>query len=148
VLLSKLPSAEDSAMIARDMERLRSEFAAAEDDSLFLLQQGSERPYSSSWFRADELEPELSSALFESPSPGSIVGPIFAGGSVHLVRVQDVRQAEQPVIRARHILVRSSTPDPEIEQRLLDIRAQIEGGASFEAMARQHSQDNTCVDRR
>jgi peptidyl-prolyl cis-trans isomerase D len=143
VLISKMPSAEDSAMIARDMERLREEFAAAEDDSLFLIQRGSERPYSSSWFRADELEPELASAIFDSPSAGSIVGPVFAGGSVHLVRVQEVRQAEQPVIRARHILVRSSTPDPEIEQRLNGIRNQIEGGASFDAMARQHSQDNT-----
>jgi peptidyl-prolyl cis-trans isomerase D len=143
VLMSKMPSAEDSALIARDLERLRSEFAAAEDDSLFLLRQGSERPYSSSWFSADELESELASVVFDNPTAGQIVGPVFAGGSVHLVKIQDVRQAEEPVIRARHILVRSSAADPEVEQRLVDIRNQIEGGASFEAMARQHSQDNT-----
>lgn len=143
VLLSKMPSAEDSAMIARDMELLREEFAAAEDDSLFLIQRGSDRPYSSSWFRADELEPELASAVFDSPTAGSIVGPVFSAANVHLVSIQEVREAEEPVLRARHILMRSSAPDPDIEQRLGDIADQIRGGASFEAMAREHSQDNT-----
>lgn len=145
VLLSKMPSAEDSALIVQDLERLRTEFAATDDDSLFLVRQGSERSYTSSWFRADELEGDLASAVFENPQPDQIVGPVFAGGSAHLVKIQDVRPAEEPVIRARHILLRSSSPDPAIEQRLIEIRGEAEAGADFAQLASRYSEDNTAT---
>lgn len=143
VSISKMPSEEDSLLLRQEMERLRTQFAEAEDDSLFLQRHGSEQDYSSAWFSADELEPELAAAVFEDPTPGEIVGPVFAGGSVHLIKIRDVRPAEEPVIRARHILLRSSDEEGDAQQRLQEIAEQIEGGAEFAEMARRHSQDNT-----
>lgn len=141
--ISKMPSEEDSLLLQREMERLAEQFATADDDSLFLSRHGSESTYSSDWFRADDLEPDLAAAVFDSPTTGEVVGPVFAGGSVHLVKIQEIRQAESPVIRARHILLRSTDDSDDAQQRLQDIRTQIEGGADFAEMARRHSQDNT-----
>lgn len=143
VMLSKSPAEEDSLLLMNEMNRLRQEFAQAEDDSLFLVRQGSTRPYTVDWFSADDLAPELASAVYENPVAGRLVGPVFAGGSVHLAKIQDVRPASEEMIRARHILLRSSSEDVEVESRLADIRRQIEGGADFASMARQHSEDNT-----
>ncbi len=143
VMLSKSPAEEDSLLLLNEMNRLRQEFAQAEDDSLFLVRQGSTRPYTVDWFSADDLAPELASALYENPVAGRLVGPVFAGGSVHLAKIQDVRPASEEMIRARHILLRSSSEDAEVESRLADIRRQIEGGADFASLARRHSEDNT-----
>lgn len=143
VMLSKSPAEEDSLLLLNEMNRLRQEFAQAEDDSLFLVRQGSTRPYTVDWFSADDLAPELASALYENPVAGRLVGPVFAGGNVHLAKIQDVRPASEEMIRARHILLRSSSEDAEVESRLADIRRQIEGGADFASLARRHSEDNT-----
>ncbi|MFW5972710.1 MAG: peptidylprolyl isomerase [Bacteroidota bacterium] len=144
VTVSKLPSEEDSLAIQREMERLRPQFADAEDDSLFLVRNGSEQQYSDEWFGPAELEPDLASAVFESPEPGEVVGPVFAGGSVHLAKILDVRSGE-PAIRARHILIRGTEESDDARQQLEEIRERVEGGASFAAMARQYSQDNTAA---
>ena len=143
VTLSKSPAEEDSLLLLNEMNRLRQEFSQAENDSLFLVRQGSTRPYTVDWFSADDLAPELASALYENPVEGRLVGPVFAGGSVHLAKIQDVRPADEEMVRARHILLRSSSEDAEVETRLADVRRQIEGGADFAEMARLHSEDNT-----
>src|SRR5690625_1530905 len=92
VMLSKSPAEEDSLLLLNEMNRLRQEFAQAEDDSLFLVRQGSTRPYTVDWFSADDLAPELASALYENPVAGRLVGPVFAGGSVRLADIR--RQIE------------------------------------------------------
>src|SRR5690554_4698727 len=87
VTVSKLPTAEDSSLVISELERARERFAIAENDSLFLIQNGSERPYTSAYFKADDLDPEIADAVFSNPEPGRIVGPIVAGGEAHLVKI-------------------------------------------------------------
>ncbi len=141
---SKVPTPADSAAIRAELERLEPSFASAEDDSTFLVRNASQRPFSDAWFAAGELDPELAEAIFPNPEPGTVLGPIMAGGQAHLIKVRDVRPAENEAVRAQHILLSSPEEDETLRQMLVDIRNRIESGeADFESMARQHSQDGS-----
>lgn len=149
VLSSKAPTAEDTTLIVSELERLRERFAEAENDSLFLVRNGSERAYTSAYFRPDELEEDLAKAVFESPEAGEIIGPIFSGDVAHLVKIKDVRPAEEPAVRARHILVRAPEDDEQAraaaKQVLDDVQDRIEGGEAFADLAREISDDGTAA---
>ena len=141
VALSKQPSAEDTSAVLDDLNQLRDEFAATDNDSLFLAENASQRDFSSSFSTADELEAPVASALYPNPEPGTIVGPIVAGQAAHLVKVLDTRPAEEVALHARHILLRSSNENEQVAQQARDIIQQIRDGADFAALARQYSDD-------
>lgn len=141
--ISKMPTAQDSVLLAREMERLAEQFARTDDEASFLERHGSQTNYTDTWYRADDLEPELASEVFDAPTVGEVVGPVFSGDTVHLVKVQESRPADEPVLRARHILLRSGDGTDDARQRLQEIRDEIENGADFETMAQLHSQDGT-----
>ncbi len=92
--IPKTATAQDTALVREDLERLRAEFAEAENDSLFLARNLSEQPYTGAYFTADELNPQIAEAVFEDPEAGRVIGPVFTGGVAHLIKIQDVREAE------------------------------------------------------
>lgn len=144
VTRSKQPSPEDSVALESELNRLKPQFAEAEDDSMFLARNASQLPFSDAWFAANDLEEDIASAIFPDPEVGTVYGPIFSGDQAHLVKVRDAQPAEQPALRAQHILMRSPEDNAEIRQQLVDIRERIEADeATFEAMARQFSQDGS-----
>ncbi|RMH68296.1 MAG: peptidylprolyl isomerase [Bacteroidetes bacterium] len=147
VSLPKVPSAADTAAVLDDLERLRDRFAAAEDDSLFLVRNGSERPYTSATFRADELEAPIADAVFANLEPGRIVGPILSGNQYHLIKIQSVEPADEPVVRARHILLRAPEGNEaaraEARARANELRQRILDGESFADLAREFSEDGS-----
>ena len=59
VAISKDPTSGDSAAVFSDIEELRAAFEETEEDSLFLLRNGSERPYADVYFKPNELGLEL-----------------------------------------------------------------------------------------
>lgn len=144
---SKVPPPEDTALVVRELESLRESFAAAEDDSLFLALNASDRPYTDAYFRRDELDEDLAEAVFANPTPGEIIGPVFSGGMAHLVKILDVRAPQETAVRARHILFRAGKDDADARARAreqaLDVKRQIQNGADFAEMARQYSSDGT-----
>ncbi|GMQ82841.1 MAG: peptidyl-prolyl cis-trans isomerase [Rhodothermia bacterium] len=91
VTRSKSPTAADSAAILGDIEDLRDRFSTAENDSLFLVRNGSERPYTDAFFRRDELDDEIANVVFENPVAGKVVGPIVSQDQAHLVKILEVR---------------------------------------------------------
>ena len=143
--LSKDPTPEDSALVINDLERLRERFVEAEDDSLFLARNASERPFSDAYFRADELDEAVALAVFENPEAGRVVGPILAGNEGHLIKILDARPSEEPAVRAQHILVRAAEGDATARaaarQELEEARARIAAGADFADVAREVSDD-------
>ncbi len=147
VTVSKNPTAEDTAAVVHDLEQLRDAFARATDDSLFLARNGSERPYTDAYFRRDELDEAIAKPVFEDPTPGKIVGPVFADGMAHLIKIIDVRPAEEVAVRARHILFRAPEDNPtaraEARRKALDVLRELRNGADFAALARLHSEDGT-----
>lgn len=147
VTLSKAPSSEDTLAIKNELNEVKVRFAEAENDSAFLAQNGSEAPYTGQYYGPDDLSPGLASAIFDNPQAGKIVGPIIDGSEAHVIKIQDVRSAEAPAIRARHILIRAAEGDEaartQARQEAEQIKQQINSGASFETMARQHSDDGS-----
>ncbi len=141
VTLTKEPTSEDTAQVAEDLNQLREEFAAADNDSLFLADNASIRDYSDSFSSADELEGPIADVLYPNPEVGEIVGPVFAANAAHLVKVVETRPAEAPVIHARHILIRSEEPNAEKRQLAQDLTQRAESGEDFAALAREYSDD-------
>jgi peptidyl-prolyl cis-trans isomerase D len=142
---SRNASPEDSTRILEDLERLRPRFAAAEDDSLFMARNASDRPYLSDWFTADDLDDAVASAVFSDPTPGRIAGPVFSRDEAHLIKIQEVRAADETVVRASHILFRAPEDDPAVQERANEITRQSDAGADFAAMARQYSDDGSAA---
>jgi len=141
VSLSKEPTAEDTAQVVEDLNDLREEFAASDNDSLFLDENASRRDFSDTFSSADELEGAIADALYPNPEAGEIVGPVFAANAAHLVKVVDTRPAEAPVIHARHILIRSEEPNAESRQLAEELKERAESGEDFAALAREYSDD-------
>lgn len=102
---------------------------------------------------ADRL-PELFVESTRALSAGAIVGPVRSPAGFHVLKVIEKRQAGLPDItvnetRARHILLRLSPQLTEADAvaRLATFRQQlVSGQATFEALAREHSQDGSAQD--
>lgn len=101
--------------------------------------------------RPAERLPSLFVDATRSLSVGAIAGPLRSPAGFHILKVLDKRQAGMPDVnvtqtRARHILLR---PDGQLTQadavaRLNGWRQQLASGqGSFEALAREHSQDGS-----
>ena len=78
--------------------------------------------------------------------PGEVSEPIGSPAGFHLVRVNDVREGSDVVVkevRARHIVIETSEfiSSEQARQRIEEVKRQIADGASFAQMARQHSDD-------
>lgn len=145
----KKPTAEDSAIVMKDLEDLRASFAEATDDSVFLARNGSDTPFADSWVRPDELDQTLSDAVFANPVVGAVVGPVIAGGKAHLVKIRGLRAPEEVAVRARHILFRAAEGDDAAKQAARkqagDILARIRAGEDFAEMARTYSTDGSAA---
>jgi len=95
--------------------------------------------------------PELFVNAAASAAAGSVVGPVRSGAGFHVLKVLAREQvglpdAWLPQTRARHILLRPSANLSEAQamaqmQRWRD--SIVAGRATFEALARQHSQDGS-----
>jgi peptidyl-prolyl cis-trans isomerase D len=147
VSLDKSPTSQDTLAILDDLSDLRDAFAAAEDDSLFLARNGSERPYSDAYFRPDELEDAISDAVFDNPTVGAVVGPLVSGNQAHLVKIADVRAPEETAVRARHILFPAPEGDDaarsEARSKARDVLRELRAGGDFAELAREHSSDQS-----
>lgn len=80
---------------------------------------------------------------------GGIVGPIRSAAGFHILKVIDKSASGVPAVvtqnHARHILLRTSPQLGEREAaiRLTELRQRMEGGARFEDLARQYSEDGS-----
>jgi peptidyl-prolyl cis-trans isomerase SurA len=99
---------------------------------------------------ADRL-PDLFVQATRALPTGGIAGPLRSPAGFHVLRVNDKGQAGLPPAsvvqtRARHILLRTGPQLTEAQAvaRLEQYRSDIQAGrASFEELARQHSQDGS-----
>jgi peptidylprolyl isomerase/peptidyl-prolyl cis-trans isomerase D len=147
VTLSKTPTAEDTTAVFRSLERNREAFATAQDDSLFLARNSSQRSFSRNYLTPVQMDEAVAESVYANPTPGRIVGPVSGGNLAHLVKIRDTNPAENAYVHASHILLQASEPDSEVRNRLASIRDSIDAGAAtFAEMARRHSQDQSASD--
>lgn len=99
------------------------------------------------WLSLNAMPTLFANAIEQNPQAGSIIGPLRSGVGFHILRVHDVRgaqQAQETEVRARHILIQPSVilSESRARQLLEDIRRQIVNGEkSFGELAAEHSAD-------
>ena len=97
------------------------------------------------WRRVEQL-PTLFAEQAVKMSRGEISDPIRSPAGFHIFRLVDTRGDEkvlQDQMLVRHILIKPNEirSDSEAQQQAQDIYQQLENGASFEALAKAHSDD-------
>lgn len=90
--------------------------------------------------------PSLFSEAVISLQPGEHAGPLRSGNGFHILKMIDRRGDAQKIVeqyRTRHILLKSSAIRSSEQSLALarELRTRIEQGASFEELAREHSDD-------
>lgn len=100
--------------------------------------------------RPAERYPSLFAESVAKAPVGGIVGPVRSAAGFHILKVIDRSASGVAAVvnqnHARHILLRSSPQMSERQaaERLAELRQRIESGqASFEQLAREHSQDGS-----
>ena len=142
IAFDRTASAEDSSRVLGEMNTLRTGLASAADPAAFVASQTYDADTAPTFVSPADLPAAVATALFRDPTPGRVVGPIVDGGQASLVRITGVRDAEEPILRARHILLPTGQ-----EEQARELKARIESGAiSFAAAARQFSEDGSKVD--
>lgn len=99
------------------------------------------------WRDLNSMPREFAEAITQL-SPGEFSQPVRSPGGLHVIRVNDYRDRQQVMAeeyRANHLMI---TPNELISQReamekIRDLRQQIENGADFATLAREHSDDDT-----
>ena len=132
------PSKEDSVYVAEDMESLKKEFAASERDSLYAEANTEGNVYFNT-YHAGDLPAQLGQE--GTLTKGAVYGPYMGGNGYMLYKVSDIYEDTVAYAKASHILIKGE--DAEAKQKAQNILNEIKGGASFEAMAREHGTDGT-----
>lgn len=141
-----VPSSKDSAVVRNELEDMRKEFAATQNDSDYVRVQ-SDRPTGIDvpLSRAD-FSPAAGAVVFSpgNAKPGSVIGPVADNGYYRMLKVKKIAAGE-PVARASHILLRfnpSSRDDvASVRARMVTIYKKLQEGVPFEVLAREYSQD-------
>ena len=139
------PSGSDSASIRKEIDELVAQFAAAENDSLF-VNANSDVPFNGTYQNAGSLPEQLKGQSLEE---GKVFGPYSDNGAYTIYKVMDVNDNGKPSARASHILIRPENTTPEAKaaakKKAEGLLAKIKGGADFSLMAAQNGQDGTAA---
>ena len=101
------------------------------------------------WRSLDEIPTAFGSQI-RALQPGQVFGPVRGASGFQLVKLVEVRSAAQAGPQmvtqydARHILVRSGPgemTDEQAKARIDTLAARLAGGADFQTLARENSQD-------
>lgn len=96
------------------------------------------------WRKLDDL-PGLFQDLAQQLSRGETADPLRSPSGWHIVKMMDRRGAELVLeqTKARHILIKPSAilSDQQAREQIRELKADVEAGEDFAALARQYSED-------
>lgn len=143
VAISIHPSPEDSAFFRQELEKIKTEFQTVEDDSTF-ARINTDGTNAFQAYKIGELPARLQSNV-SNLSEGDVRGPYYDDGSYRLFKISSIEEDTIYSARASHILIRADGEEADAKaaarQEAERILKEIQAGASFEEMARQHSDD-------
>lgn len=144
VTFSVAPSKEDSATLYNQIKSLARALGAAQNDSVFAQQNSDVRvPL---YMTAGEM-PEQLRASVPSFAPGGIYGPFREGNTYYIYKYGGTKRDTSFTARASHILIRpvarTDSAKAQARQKAEALLRQIQGGASFEALAQTNSADGS-----
>ncbi|MCW5910160.1 MAG: SurA N-terminal domain-containing protein [Cyclobacteriaceae bacterium] len=138
-------SAEDSLQIREDLKALAEGFKTTPDDSLYASTntEGHE-PFVK--YNVSNL-PELLADQKDNLVAGTVYGPLLDGDSYKVIKLVKIGRDTTGTAKASHILIRwddeSDAARKTAKENARKILAEIKGGASFAAKAREHGTDGT-----
>lgn len=144
---SAAPTAADSLNARNEINALKDEFKTTTNEAAFLNKVGTDIPYYDSYISRKTLQiPQKDSVL--GMGIGNIYGPYVDGKNYTIAKLLGVKQWSDST-SVRHILVATNNPqngqqvrDDSAAKKTIDsISAAIKGGASFEALCAQYSDD-------
>jgi peptidyl-prolyl cis-trans isomerase D len=141
------PSAEDSASVKEDAEKLAREFASSTEDSTFAaVNTEGESPFVR--YNVATLPSALASNR-AGLKAGQMFGPTLESGSYKIMKVSRVTTDTIYQMKANHILIKWDNDTPEgkkaAREKARKILNDIKGGASFAAKAREFGTDGTAT---
>lgn len=157
ILLRLEPDADEATVKRRMAEAEQIARRARDTGFADLAREVSEAPDAADggnlgWRPADRL-PQIFADAVTPLSAGEVTGPLRSPAGLHVIKLIGKRQGGSAVgeefgqTHVRHILLRaqSETERAEATRRLTEFRRRIEGGESFEELARQFSIDGSAI---
>ncbi|RYY37145.1 MAG: peptidylprolyl isomerase [Sphingobacteriaceae bacterium] len=140
------PTKEDSAAVKAQVEKLAQEFKTSTNDSLF-VQINADTKAPIAYQKKGQLDPALDSVMFNAAN-GFVYGPYLAGGSYKIAKLIDGRTGPDSV-KASHILISPNTAGTPAKAaaRIDSLKKLIEGGRSFDELAKTFSEDKQSGDK-
>lgn len=137
------PSDADKEAVKAKLAETVTDFAEAKDDSAYIMLYSDQKNFAEYEYTIGESTIDIDSAIIKADS-GAVVGPFLVQGA--FMRLAKVIEPvvdtvnTDTMVKARHILLDCADGDTAAAiTKLEGIRTQIEGGASFADMAREHS---------
>lgn len=139
VIFSVLPTKEDSATAMKRVADQTEAFAAAENDSIFVL--GYNGIISDTYAPREELSELVADTLLSIPV-GTVYGPYMDAGAYRVAKVR-ARQMIADSADTRHILISAESPMafPRAKKTLDSLENLLAQGASFDTLALKFSTD-------
>jgi peptidyl-prolyl cis-trans isomerase D len=137
------PSAEDSAKIKSEAEKVASDFKTVADDSLFAATNTEgQNPY-----KKYTIATVPSTLTKDKLVTGNVVGPFLSEGNYKIMKVVKAGTDTTYTAKASHILIRWDDETPAkkkiAKDKALKILKEIKAGADFAAKAREFGTDGT-----
>ena len=147
VLFNAAANKQDSLNLWNKMEELKKPFAEAADPGVFVTRQGTKLPFFDGYMSKSRIQIPVKDSLL-ALAPGQLYGPYYDGNSIVIARMIGSKVLPDSV-KARHILIATINPqtgqptlaDSVAKKRIDSIQQAIAGGASFEMMVVQYSDD-------
>jgi len=139
VLFSDQPSAKDSQAVLDEINSVLSQ-AKSGIDFMELQKEYVDKSPAPAFFKHGELARDKEDEIFNA-KVGDIVGPVADYDGYHLYKVLDTKKEGEMLIKARHILLKASTPEEEASSKKLanELIARAKKGEDFAALAREYS---------
>jgi peptidyl-prolyl cis-trans isomerase D len=137
-------SVEDSLAIRKDVNQLTEEFKTSTEDSLFAAANTEATGNAYTRYTIATLPPVLAGQKLKEKQ---VIGPVLEDGNYRIYKVAKIGSDSIYSAKASHILIRWDDTTPAAKkaakEKAQKILADIRGGASFAAKAREFGTDRT-----
>ncbi|KEO73169.1 peptidylprolyl isomerase [Anditalea andensis] len=140
------PSAEDSSIVSREINRLKDEFNAVDSDSVFAMRNSEAANPFRTYLPGESLPASLTRNV-EDPQEGTIYGPFLTERSSYVVYKITDKFEGTPRMRASHILLGveglDETQKAQVREQAENILREAQEAPEFGPLAQRYGQDGT-----